>query len=118
MKLSEYVKTYRKKHGLSLRQMADRCECSYQYLSKLENEEIGTPKANTLFNLAQGMGMTLHELLTAVDDMNMYYNGPFHIKKNYSRKTVSEEESSLLDAYTDADERTKLMVRMLLGIEE
>lgn len=118
MKLSEYVKTYRKKHGLSLRQMAERCDCSFQYIQKLEKDEVAVPTAKMLAKLANGMGMTLHELLTVVDDMNMYYNGPFHIKKNCSRKTVSEEESSLLDAYTDADERTKLMVRMLLGIEE
>lgn len=118
MKLSEYVKIYRKKHDLSLRQMADRCECSYQYLSKLENEEIAVPTAKTLTRLAKGMGMTLHELLTAVDDMNMYYNASLFAKEECPAKAVSEEESALLDAYTDADERTRKMVRMLLGIEQ
>lgn len=74
MKLSEYVKNYRKKHGLSLRQLAKRCECSYQYLSKLENDEIAVPTAKTLANLAMGMGMSFHELLNTVDDMDMYYS--------------------------------------------
>lgn len=118
MKLSEYVKIYRKKHGLSLRQLAKRCECSYQYLSKLENDEIAVPTAKTLANLAMGMGMSFHELLNTVDDMDMYYNASSFTKMNRHAKTISEEESVLLDAYTDADERTRKMVRMLLGIEQ
>lgn len=40
MKLSEYVKNYREKHRLSLRQMAEKCECSFQYISKLEKDEV------------------------------------------------------------------------------
>ena len=118
MKLSEYVKNYRKKHGLSLRQLAKRCECSYQYLSKLENDEIAVPTAKTLANLAMGMGMSFHELLNTVDDMDMYYNASSFTKMNRHVKTISEEESALLNAYTDADERAKKMVRMLLGIEQ
>jgi len=118
MKLSEYVKIYRKKHGLSLRQMAVLCDCSHQYLSKLENEEITAPTAKTLANLAKGMGITLHELLTAVDDMDIYYDASLFTKDECPAKAVSEEESALLNAYTDADDRTRKMVRMLLGIEQ
>ena len=40
MKLSEYVKNYRENHRLSLRQMAEKCDCSFQYISKLEKDEV------------------------------------------------------------------------------
>jgi transcriptional regulator with XRE-family HTH domain len=119
MKLSEYVKNYRGKHRLSLRQMAEKCDCSFQYISKLEKDEVSVPTAKMLANLAKGMGMTLHDLLTAVDDMEMYYSSSFFNKDNSHIKYphVTEEESALLDAFNNAEERTKKMVRMLLGLE-
>lgn len=114
MKLSEYVKNYREKHRLSLRQMADQCDCSYQYISKLERDEVEVPTVKMLVRLARGMHITLHDLLTAVDDMNMYYST--YLMNNGDYRT--EEESEIVDAYSIADQKTKKMVRMLLGLDE
>ena len=123
MKLSEYVKEYRKNHSLSLRQMAEKCQCSYQYLSKLENNEIETPQLLMLMKLAEGMNMTVHELLETVDDMTIYTR-TYHAEKHYglqpSAKLAKDKhkENEIETAYANADEKTKRAVRILLGLDE
>jgi len=71
MKLSEYVKNYRTSHGLSLRAFAEKCGCSHQYLDKLEKDNIESPSFGQLLKIAKAMGMTLHELIGTVDDMEI-----------------------------------------------
>lgn len=130
MKLSEYVHKYRKNMKLSLRAMADLCGCSFQYLSKLENDEIEAPTILMLSKIAKGMGISLHELLSAVDDMNVY-SGVAHelesaaveLEMESKYTNITEDISALSDnsiillAYKAADERTKKAVRALLGID-
>ena len=126
MKLSEYIKQYRREHNLSLRTMAEMCHCSYQYLSKLENNEIETPQLQMLVKLADGMNMTVHSLLDAVDDMTIYTNtyhvvmqrtgDPFQLR--YASKLAKDQpRNDVADAYEHADEKTKRAVRILLGLE-
>ena len=69
MKLQEYLTNYRKRYKLSLRSLAERCGCSFQYLAKLENGEIVRPSMKMMNKIAAGMGMTLHDLLSEVDDI-------------------------------------------------
>ena len=126
MKLSEFVKQYRREHSLSLRTMAEMCHCSYQYLSKLENNEIETPQLTMLVKLADGMNMTVHSLLDAVDDMTIYTNtyhfatqstaDPFQVR--YASKLAKNQpRNDIADAYEKADEKTKRAVRIMLGLE-
>ena len=119
MKLSKFVKDYRIDRRLSLRQMAQLCGCSFQYLSKLENDEIENPATKMLANIASGMGMTLHELMTTVDDMNIYYETSFAAKEipDAKGKMTHDVASDLLFAYANADEKTQRAVRILLGLE-
>lgn len=122
MKLSEYVKEYRKNHSLSLRQMAEKCQCSYQYLSKLENNEIETPQLLMLMKLSEGMNMTVHELLDTVDDMTIYTSTyhtetPYGIQPSAKLAKDKHKESEIETAYANADEKAKRAVRILLGLE-
>lgn len=78
MKLSDYIKQYRKEHNLSLREFAARCEgVTHGYLSMLEhdlNPSTGkpiVPSIGTLASIAAAMGMTLHQLCLEVDDMTV-----------------------------------------------
>lgn len=71
MKLSEYVKNYRTSHGLSLRGFAEKCGCSHQYLDKLERDNIDSPSFGQLMKIAKAMGISLHELIGAIDDMEI-----------------------------------------------
>lgn len=77
MKLSEIVKAYRTKYRLSLRTFADRCDVSHTVIDHIEKEtnQIGTPyqpSLDTLQKVANGMHMSLNELLQQMDDMNVY----------------------------------------------
>jgi len=71
MKLSDYLKTYRTFNKLSLRAMADKCNCSFQYLSKLENDEVDNPSIEMLKKIADGTGTSVHEILSLVDDVEV-----------------------------------------------
>lgn len=119
MKLSEYVKDYREDRKLSLRQMAEKCNCSFQYLSKLEKDEIEIPTMKMIVNLAKGMGMTTHDLLSTVDDLNVYYEISYAPKQaqNSKGKVIPGSDQEIQTAYDSADDKTKKMVRMLLGLE-
>lgn len=73
MTLKDIILNYRLSHGLSQRQFAAKCSVSNGYISMLEKEENPstgekiTPKLSALEKLAGGMGMSLSELLDALD---------------------------------------------------
>lgn len=76
MKLGEIIINYRKEHGLSQRQFAEQCkDITNGYISMIENDTNPTtgksisPKLDKLKCIAEGMGMTLNELLNIADDM-------------------------------------------------
>lgn len=79
MKLSEIVRNYRKKYRMSLRTFADRCGLTHPVIDHIEKEanQSGTPYQPSLYTLqkvANGMRMSLNELLNQMDDMNVYVN--------------------------------------------
>lgn len=75
MTLGEYLKQYRDFHDLSQRQFAALCGVSNGYISMLEkgeNPKTGepiTPTMQSVVSIARGMGMTMQELLSEVDDL-------------------------------------------------
>lgn len=75
MTLSDFVKEYRKEHDLSQRQFAAICGLSNGYISMLEknmNPKTGlplTPSLSALKKISDGMGISLADMLTTVDDM-------------------------------------------------
>ena len=81
MTLSEYIKSYRESHDLSQRQFASICGVSNGYISMLEkgeNPKTGepiTPTPQTVHVIARGMGMTMQDLLSVVDDLFLDITG-------------------------------------------
>ena len=75
MKLGALIKEYREAHCLSQRQFAAQCDLSNGYISILEkgiNPNTGRPVTPTipqLKKLADGMNISLTELLEKIDDM-------------------------------------------------
>lgn len=75
MNLGDLIRTFRDKHDLSQRQFAERCGLSNGYISILEkgiNPNTGKPVTPTipqLGKLANGMKMSIMEMLEQVDDM-------------------------------------------------
>ena len=74
MTLSELIKEYRKDHQLSQRQFAIKCNVSNVHISMLENNmnpRTGKPLTPTLpmlKKIADGMNITLDELLSKTED--------------------------------------------------
>ena len=81
MTLGTLVAVFRKEHDLSQRQFAMRCGLSNGYISMLEknnNPKTGlpvTPSLTALKKIAQGMNMSLDELLSLADDMPVDMTG-------------------------------------------
>lgn len=77
MTLGKIIKEYRENHQLSQRQFASLCDVSNGYISMLEDER--NPKTNepivpsiaTMKKLAKAMGISLNELMSTADDMEI-----------------------------------------------
>lgn len=75
MTLAELISNFRREHNFSQRQMAARCGLSTGYISLIEKEvnpQTGKPMVPTLAvlnKIAQGMGMTIDDLISSCDDM-------------------------------------------------
>lgn len=101
MRLSELLKVYREEHGLSQRQFASMCDLSNGYISLLEGEvnpKTGkpiTPTLPQLAKIAEGMKMTLSELLSCIDDIPVNLcNDTISVQP-----ILSAEELRLIDMY-------------------
>ena len=95
MKLGEFLLNYRKKYKLSLRALAERAGCSYQYLSKLEKGEIIRPTTQMLEKIAAGMGLTLPELIANADDIVV------HLSSSDPVMSLSVSREPLTEAYAE-----------------
>lgn len=73
MTLGEYVHAYRKAHGLTMQQFADRAFLSKGYVSLLEkgrdprSGQPIQPSLTTYIHIARAMGMTRTELMKHID---------------------------------------------------
>ena len=61
--LAENVRAFRKEHGLSQEELADRCELHRTYIGSVEREERNV-SLSTLEVLSQALGVSVAELLT------------------------------------------------------
>ena len=110
MKISEVVKQYRERMGLSLRDFANRCGISHTTISFIENEKnptTGRPMELSLITyqkLANGMGMSLQTLWELLgDDMA--------VPMKYT-----EEEQLLISAWRAADDMDRELARRALHL--
>ena len=119
MTLGEYLKQYRDAHDLSQRQFAALCGVSNGYISMLEkgeNPKTGepiTPTMQSVVSIARGMGMTMQELLSVVDDL---YLDLTENEKQPPAGELSEDEVILLQAYRALPEHEKQNVLSLLRL--
>lgn len=95
MTLSELVMEYRKEHNLSQRQFAIQCGVSNGYIAMLEknmNPKTGQPMVPTipsLMKISSGMGMTLSELFSSVEDM------PVDLSYDDEKKPATDDDDGL-----------------------
>lgn len=104
MTLADLVTQYRTEHDLSMRAFAKQCGLSHAFISMIENhknpatEKDIAPSLESLKRLAQAMGMTLHELVDAVDDCPVVIGNP---------ETADDEEVALLCLWRNMDEDSR-----------
>lgn len=111
MKLSEIIRSYRKNYDLSMDMMAKLCNVSKPYISMLENEkntktgEPISPKAETLVKLANGMNISIDELVRMMDG---------DIVVTFKPKEYSQEEAELIKKFRklNADGKTALSAQL------
>jgi len=118
MKLSVIIADFRKRMNISQREFARRCNLSNSYISFIENDvnpKTGKPLKPTIAmykRLADGMGMTLHQLFEVLDD-----DSPVDLASDEADLCFSEmpqtlncladDERQLLDAWRAADDRAR-----------
>lgn len=113
MTLKDIVVEYRTEHNLSQRQFALQCGLSNGYISMLEKEinpSTGskiTPTLPALNKLAAGMNMTLNELFTIVDDMEVDMKMPTPNTEG-GHSSVDGEIIALLASLSDTKKQQAL----------
>lgn len=123
MKLSELIIRYRKEQDLSQRQLAARCNLSTGYISLIEKEinpQTGKrmiPTLQVLNKLSTGMGLSLDELLSACDDMDVSLSAGADAMLINEDFPINTHERELIVAYRSHPEMQPAVDR-LLGVEE
>ena len=124
MKLSELITRFREEHGISQRKMASMCNLSTGYISLIEkdrNPQTGkkmVPTITVLNKIARGMGMTLDDLLSMCDDMEVSLSErddsapPVSPPEQDERYTLREKQ--LISSYRAAPQPIKKAVDGLL----
>lgn len=99
MTLGEYLKSYRKRMGLSQRAFAQKCNVSHAYIGFLEkgvNPSTGEPIKPTLNNLhkiANGMEVPLDDIISLVDSVILDTGDP--IESDQIERVLIREQDSL-----------------------
>lgn len=137
MKLGELIKSYRDTHDLSQRQFAACCELSNGYISILEkgvNPKTGkpiTPTIPQLKKLADGMGITVTQMLEQVEDMPVDLTSAisifdaiededqsslFHVSANRA-DALTPTEQTMIHKFRSLDDRGQAAVLNVLDHE-
>jgi transcriptional regulator with XRE-family HTH domain len=73
-KFGKILREKRRAAGLSQRQLAAKTGVDFSYISKLENERLPAPAAETVHRLAKVLGCPVEELLAAAHKMPVGVN--------------------------------------------
>ena len=119
MTLKEYVIEYRKSHKISQRKFAAMCDISNGFISMLEKgdnphtQKPITPSLPTLKKLATGMGISLDELLSVTDDIQLNLTA-FDLEDSSTMESFSDKEIQLIEAYRKATPTDQQIVELAL----
>ena len=119
MTLKEYVIEYRKSHKISQRKFAAMCDLSNGFISMLEKgdnphtQKPITPSLPTLKKLATGMGISLDELLSVTDDIQLKLTA-FDLEDSSTMESFSDKEIQLIEAYRKATPTDQQIVELAL----
>lgn len=73
-KFGDILREKRRAAGLSQRQLAEKAGVDFSYISKLENDRLSAPAAETVHRLAKVLGCPVEELLAPAGKMPVGVN--------------------------------------------
>lgn len=129
MTLGDYIRIYRKKNKLSQREFAKNCNLSNGYISMLERginpntKEPITPSLIQLKKLADGMSVTVNDILLEVDDMPVDIGVNFEkeqptVSDGLSLDNISETQRFIIEAVLKMPEDRQKALAAFLGLSE
>lgn len=65
---AERLRELRKSKGLTQEKLAEMSDIDYKYLQKLESSNPSSPTLSVLEKLSHGLGITLTELITFIEE--------------------------------------------------
>ncbi len=116
MKLGEWIKEYRTRHGMSMQDMANVCGLSKAYISMLERginpttQKPVSPTLQAFEKIAVATGQDVDSLLKILDDEQPITLNPSTVK-------FSNEEKNLIYTYRELNDADKnIILRLLEGL--
>ncbi len=128
MDIGQLIKQYRKESKLSMRDFAARCGVSHSYIAMLEarkNSKTGEPIVPTISKLnkiANGMGMSVNDLIAKCDDMPISLATDKPIRTNLqlfngsTSSQLTDDEQKWLDFYRSSDDDTRRMMVLFMSV--
>lgn len=116
MHLGEWIKKYRKEHGISMQKMAEMTDFSKAYIGMLEkgiNPSTGkeiSPTMQTFNKIASGVGMDVNDLIQVLDGDQPVTVSP----SSPSEPEYTDEEKGIIRGYRKAPDPLKEIVRFTL----
>jgi transcriptional regulator with XRE-family HTH domain len=104
-KLGNLVKMKREEKGLSLRELAKRCNLSHSYIDSIEKGYDGktkkavSPTIETIEKLATGLNIAINDLLTTIGILKMDNPQPIPPNLEVPLPSLSPDEMALLEKY-------------------
>jgi transcriptional regulator with XRE-family HTH domain len=118
MKLHEWIKEYRKNHGLSMQALADMCGFSKAYIGILEKginpttQKPISPTMQTLQKIADGVGIDINDFIKILDDDQPVTVNP---APTPTKEPLSAHEKAMVDAYHKAPDNIQNVVNVALN---
>lgn len=116
MKLGEWIKEYRTRHGMSMKDMANVCGLSKAYISMLERginpttKKPVSPTIQAFEKIAGATGQDVDSLLKILDDEQS-------ITLNHSTIKFSNDEKKLIYTYRELNDTYKnIILRLIEGL--
>lgn len=101
------LRAYRRQANISQRELAEKTGIDFSYISKLENDRIPPPSADTIVKICNVLGIDPHELLAITGKLPSDIRSEITTREGAQRFLREAQELSL------SDEEWEAMVRSL-----
>lgn len=97
IKFGDLLKDYRRSAGMSQRELADKANLDFSYISKIENNRIPPPAADTIVQICKILGVQPDELLSLTGKLPTQMKSDVITSKGAFRFLREAQEMKLSD---------------------